>query len=209
MGFSSYKRADLPMGPFLPPEKNQRRPMRRACGGSMNKGVEQDVAFIQALAQLLRESDLTELEVEREYGEGDELKVRLSRAVSAPPAAHMPHAGPHPGAPALPHAPSHGLPNNAQAHSALMPVPEPVDDTPDLSNAVTSPMVGTAYLSPEPGAEPFVSPGDQVAEGDTIMIIEAMKTMNQIPAPRAGRIRAVLVENAEPVEFGEPLMIID
>ena len=167
----------------------------------MNKGVEQDVAFIQALAQLLRESDLTELEVEREYGDGDELKVRLSRAVSAPPAAPTPH----PGAPALSHAPSH----NANADPALMPAPEPVDDTPDLSNAVTSPMVGTAYLSPEPGAEPFVAPGDQVAEGDTIMIIEAMKTMNQIPAPRAGRIRAVLVENAEPVEFGEPLMIID
>jgi acetyl-CoA carboxylase biotin carboxyl carrier protein len=86
---------------------------------------------------------------------------------------------------------------------------EPGDDTPDLSNAVTSPMVGTAYLSPEPGADPFVGIGDEVAEGETIMIIEAMKTMNQIPAPRAGRVRAVLVDNAEPVEFGEPLMIID
>jgi acetyl-CoA carboxylase biotin carboxyl carrier protein len=164
----------------------------------MNKGVEQDVAFIQALAQLLRESDLTELEVEREYGEGDELKVRLSRVTSAPPAP-VAHALPHP------------VPHNANAHPALVPVPQPVpvDDAPDLSNAVTSPMVGTAYLSPEPGAEPFVGIGDQVAEGETIMIIEAMKTMNQIPAPRAGRVRAVLVENAEPVEFGEPLMIID
>jgi acetyl-CoA carboxylase biotin carboxyl carrier protein len=166
----------------------------------MNKGVEQDVAFIQALAQLLRESDLTELEVEREYGEGDELKVRLSRATALSPA-----AGAYPTGSSLPHP----LPNHSNAHPALMPVPAPVDDTPDLSNAVTSPMVGTAYLSPEPGAEPFVGIGDQVAEGDTILIIEAMKTMNQIPAPRAGRIRAVLVENAEPVEFCEPLMIID
>jgi acetyl-CoA carboxylase biotin carboxyl carrier protein len=171
----------------------------------MNKGVEQDVAFIQALAQLLRESDLTELEVEREYGEGDELKVRLSRANSAPPAAPL--------AAALPQALPQALPHNSNAHPALMPgaapVPEPVEDAPDLSNAVTSPMVGTAYLSAEPGADPFVGIGDEVAEGDTIMIIEAMKTMNQIPAPRSGRVRAVLVENAEPVEFGEPLMIIE
>ncbi len=144
----------------------------------MNKGAEQDVAFIQALAQLLRESDLTELEVEREYGEGDELKVRLSRTTSAAPAS----PGSAHGAGALPQA----LPHNANAHPALMPVAEPVDDAPDLSNAVTSPMVGTAYLSPEPGAEPFVGIGDQVAEGDTILIIEAMKTMNQIPARRAG-----------------------
>ncbi len=161
----------------------------------MNKGAEQDVAFIQALAQLLRESDLTELEVEREYGEGDELKVRLSRAMVAPASAHA--------APAVPTSTAH----HANAHPALMPAP--VAEGPDLGNAVTSPMVGTAYLSPEPGSEPFVGVGDQVAEGDTIMIIEAMKTMNQIPAPRAGRVRAVLVENAEPVEFGEPLMIID
>jgi acetyl-CoA carboxylase biotin carboxyl carrier protein len=159
----------------------------------MDKGIEQDVAFIQALAQLLRESDLTELEVEREYGEGDELKVRLSRAAAAP-------AGP---------ALLHHLPHNANAHPVAVPEPGPVDDEPDLSNAVTSPMVGTAYLAPEPGADPFVSIGDQVAEGDTIMVIEAMKTMNQIPAPRAGHVRAVLVENAEPVEFGEPLMVID
>lgn len=166
----------------------------------MNKGIEQDVAFIQALAQLLRESDLTELEVEREYGEGDELKVRLSRAAAAP--------APHPAMVApIPHALPQHPPHNT--HPQPVPLPEPVHDEPDLSNAVTSPMVGTAYLSAEPGGDPFVSVGDEVAEGDTLMIIEAMKTMNQIPAPRAGRVRAVLVENAEPVEFGEPLMIID
>ncbi len=158
----------------------------------MSKGIEQDVAFIQALAQLLRESDLTELEVERE---GDELKVRLSRAAppsACPALAALPQALPHPA-----------------MHVAPAPQPAPGADGPDLTQAVTSPMVGTAYLSSEPGAEPFVSIGDEVAEGDTLLIIEAMKTMNQIPAPRAGRVRAVLVENAEPVEFGEPLLIID
>ena len=70
-------------------------------------------------------------------------------------------------------------------------------------------MVGTVYLSPEPGMPPFVSPGEEVKEGQTILIIEAMKTMNQIPAPRSGRVRTVMVDNAEPVEFGEPLMIIE
>ncbi len=160
----------------------------------MSKGIEQDVAFIQALAQLLRESDLTELEVERE---GDELKVRLSRVVV-------------PAALAAAHALPAAAPQLAAQHAAAPPhQPAAADDGPDLTQAVTSPMVGTAYLSPEPGADPFVSIGDQVAEGDTLLIIEAMKTMNQIPAPRAGQVRAILVENAEPVEFGEPLLIID
>lgn len=168
----------------------------------MSNGIEQDVAFIQALAQLLKDSDLTEIEVEREYGEDDELKVRLTRATAAHPApvnAAM-HMGHGPTAPMI----QHGAPS-AQPQSAAAPQ----DEGPDLSNAVTSPMVGTAYLSPEPGAEPFVSVGDMVTEGQTILIVEAMKTMNQIPSPRAGRVRAVLVENAEPVEFGEPLMIIE
>ena len=171
----------------------------------MSKGIEQDVAFIQALAQLLREADLTELEVERE---GDELKVRLARAVPMPgghgipgvptiPATHLMPQPMHHHTPAT----APGAPGAAGAQRAAA--------GPDLSRAVTSPMVGTAYLAPEPGAEPFVSIGDEVAEGDTILIIEAMKTMNQIPAPRAGRVGAILVDNAEPVEFGEPLMIID
>lgn len=170
----------------------------------MSKGIEQDVAFIQALAQLLKDSDLAEIEVEREYGEGDELKVRLSRAAAAP-AAPIYVTG-HPGGQQM------HMPPPVQHHSPAPQQsarPEPVDDGPDLSNAVTSPMVGTVYLAAEPGAEPFVGVGDQVAEGQTIVIIEAMKTMNQIPAPRAGRVRAILVENAEPVEFGEPLLIIE
>jgi acetyl-CoA carboxylase biotin carboxyl carrier protein len=167
----------------------------------MSKGIEQDVAFIQALAQLLRESDLTELEVERE---GDELKVRLSRAAPAP--------GGHgiPGVPTIPA--THLMPQPLHHHVAAPGAAagaQRAEAGPDLSRAVTSPMVGTAYLAAEPGADPFVSIGDEVAEGDTILIIEAMKTMNQIPAPRAGRVSAILVDNAEPVEFGEPLMIID
>ena len=165
----------------------------------MSNETDKDVAFIQALAEILTKSDLSEIEVEREYGEDDELKVRLSRAsapVAAPVAvAPVPVAAPpvhQPAAAAAPAAPS-----------------EPASSGPDLSNAVTSPMVGTVYLAPEPGAAVFVTEGDEVQEGQTILIIEAMKTMNQIPAPRAGKVRAILVENAEPVEFGEPLMIIE
>jgi acetyl-CoA carboxylase biotin carboxyl carrier protein len=157
----------------------------------MSKNVEQDVAFIRALAELLRESELTEIEVERTYADNNELNVRLSRAVTAVAVpAHVP-------APAQP-APAPAAPEEPAAPAG-----------PDLSNALTSPMVGTAYLSSEPGTEPFVKVGDTVSEGQTVLIIEAMKTMNQIPSPRAGTVRQVLVANAEPVEFGHPLMIID
>ena len=154
----------------------------------MGKNVEQDVAFIRALAELLRDSELTEIEVERKYADNNELNVRLSRAVTAAPApVHAPAPAPTAAAPEAPAAPA----------------------GPDLSNALTSPMVGTAYLSSEPGTEPFVRVGDTVSEGQTVLIIEAMKTMNQIPSPRAGTVRQILVANAEPVEFGHPLMIID
>ena len=154
----------------------------------MSKNVEQDVAFIRALAELLRDSELTEIEVERKYADNNELNVRLSRAVTAAPApVHAPAPAPAAAAPEAPAAPA----------------------GPDLSNALTSPMVGTAYLSSEPDSEPFVKVGDTVTEGQTVLIIEAMKTMNQIPSPRAGTVRQILVDNAEPVEFGHPLMIID
>ena len=167
----------------------------------MNKSTEQDVAFIRALAELLRESELTEIEITREYGADNELKVRLSRCVAAAapaqpafhPVAHQPAAAPAPAAPAA----------EVRAEAPAEPA------GPDLSRAVTSPMVGTVYLAPEPGADPFVKVGDTVAEGQTLLIIEAMKTMNQIPSPRAGTVRQVLVDNAEPVEFGHPLMIVD
>lgn len=168
----------------------------------MSNDTDKDVAFIQALADILHSSDLAEIEVEREYGEDDELKVRLSRATSAVTVAPAAVAA----APAAVAAPAAAVPT-----AAAQPAPEKAAAAsgPDLSNAVTSPMVGTAYLAAEPGADPFVSEGDTVEEGQTILIIEAMKTMNQIPAPRSGKVRAVLIENAEPVEFGEPLMIIE
>ncbi len=154
----------------------------------MSKNVEQDVAFIRALAELLRDSELTEIEVERKYADNNELNVRLSRAVTAAPVpVHAPAPAPAAAAPEAPAAPAE----------------------PDLSNALTSPMVGTAYLSTEPDSAPFVRVGDTVSEGQTVLIIEAMKTMNQIPSPRAGTVRQILVDNAEPVEFGHPLMIID
>ena len=164
----------------------------------MTKNTEQDIAFIQALADLLKNSDLAEIEVEREYGSDDELKVRLSRASTIAPQQVVSVAAPAPTAVAA--APA------AQAPAAPAPAGE---EGPNLTNAVTSPMVGTVYLAPEPGAANFVAPGDDVSEGDTILIIEAMKTMNSIPAPRSGKVRAIMVENAEPVEFGEPLLIIE
>ncbi|MEM7422356.1 MAG: acetyl-CoA carboxylase biotin carboxyl carrier protein [Pseudomonadota bacterium] len=163
----------------------------------MSKNPEQDIAFIEALAQLMQNSDLSEIEVEREYGEDNELKVRLSRNPVSVPAPVVQHVA----AAALP--PSAPVPEQTPVPTA----PEPTG--PDLSNAVTSPMVGTVYLASEPGAPNFVSAGDIVEEGQTILIIEAMKTMNQIPAPRGGKVRTVLIENGEPVEFGEPLMIIE
>jgi len=157
-----------------------------------------DVAFIEALARLLKDNDLTELEVMREYGDDDSLNVRVSKAppqvvqMTAAPAqiAHAP--APAPAAPA------------AAPAAAAAP-----NDPADHPGVVTSPMVGTAYLQAEPGSDAFVSVGAQVKEGQTILIIEAMKTMNQIPAPRAGTVKRILVADGAPVEFGAPLMIIE
>ncbi|KPP91982.1 MAG: acetyl-CoA carboxylase, biotin carboxyl carrier protein [Rhodobacteraceae bacterium HLUCCA08] len=155
-----------------------------------------DVAFIQALAELLRENDLSELQVKRDYAENDSLNVRVSR-YGPPQAVHPP--------PAQAHAPAPTAPAAAPA-----PAPaEPSADPASLPGAVTSPMVGTIYLQPEPGSDPFVSVGSTVAEGDTLCIVEAMKTMNHIPAPRAGTVRRILIEDGAPVEFGAPLMIVE
>ena len=154
-----------------------------------------DVAFIQALAELLRENDLTELQVKREYAEDDSLDVRVSRAkevvaaVAAPAAAPVAAAAP------------------AAAPAAAAPAAQ--EDPAQMPGAVTSPMVGTAYLAPEPGAANFVKVGDTVSEGDTVLIVEAMKTMNQIPATASGTVKRILVDDAAPVEFGAPLMIVE
>ena len=156
-----------------------------------------DVAFIQALAELLQQNDLTELAVKREYGEDDSLEVRVSRQGSvAAPVVHAAPAAPAPAAAAAP------APEAA-------PAAPPVDDPAAHPGAVTSPMVGTAYLAAEPGADPFVKIGDAVTEGQTVLIVEAMKTMNHIPAPHSGTVKRILVEDGSPVEFGAPLMIVE
>ena len=159
---------------------------------------EDDVAFIKALAELLNENDLTEVQVKREYGEDDSLNVRVSRTVQAAPMA-VPVAAPAPVAAAAP-APATQAPAEASA---------PAVDPAQHPDAITSPMVGTAYLQPEPGTPAFVKVGDSVEEGQTLLIIEAMKTMNQIPAPKAGKVARILIEDGSPVEFGAPLMIIE
>lgn len=157
---------------------------------------ESDVAFIKALAELLRENDLTELQVKRDYGEDDSLNVRVSRQTIA--------AAPVAMAAAVPSAPA--------AAPAAAPAPAPaaaLDDPASHPGAVTSPMVGTVYLQAEPGAPAFVSVGAQVNEGDTILIVEAMKTMNHIPAPKSGTVKRILVGDGDTVEFGAPLVIIE
>ncbi len=155
-----------------------------------------DYELIRQLANILDETNLTEIEVEQE-----KLKIRVARTAApvtitqgggwAAPSAMPAMAAPAPvaAAPA------------AEAPKAGDPAANP--------GAVPSPMVGTAYIAPEPGSRSFVEVGDMVKEGQTVMIIEAMKHLNQIPAPRAGRVTAVLVENGQPVEFGEPLLIIE
>ena len=157
-----------------------------------------DVAFIKALAELLRDNDLTELEVTRDYGEDDALSVRVSRAQPAPIAAPA-QVYQAPAAPAA--APAAAIADAAPAADASDPASHP--------GAVTSPMVGTVYMQPEPGAPSFVTVGAQVSEGDTLLIVEAMKTMNHIPAPHSGTVKRILVEDGASVEYGSPLVIIE
>ncbi|MFY9212087.1 MAG: acetyl-CoA carboxylase biotin carboxyl carrier protein [Aestuariivita sp.] len=160
-----------------------------------NKSHEADVAFIKALAELLNENDLTELQVKREYGENDGLNVRVSRAVAAAPV-QVPVAAPV-AAVAAP---------VAAAPAAAPATPE---DPASHPGAVASPMVGTVYMQAEPGAPAFISVGATVSEGDTLLIVEAMKTMNHIPAPTSGTIKRILVEDGAAVEYGTPLVIIE
>jgi acetyl-CoA carboxylase biotin carboxyl carrier protein len=153
-----------------------------------------DVAFISALAELLNKNELTELSVKREYGEDDSLEVRVVKQANVVQmAAPAQHYAPAPAA-------------AAPAPAAAAPVN---DDPAQHPGAVTSPMVGTVYLSAEPGAAAFVSVGSTVTEGQTVLIIEAMKTMNHIPAPRAGTVRRIVVSDGQAVEYGAPLLIIE
>ncbi|MGK9053200.1 acetyl-CoA carboxylase biotin carboxyl carrier protein [Neorhizobium petrolearium] len=152
------------------------------------KKNEIDKGLIRDLANILNDTDLTEIEVEQ-----DDLRIRVSRAgttqyVQAPIAA----------APAF-------APAATPAPAAAAPAAAPQDN----KNAVTAPMVGTAYLAPAPGARPFIEVGATIKEGQTLLIIEAMKTMNQIPSPRSGKITDILVNDAQPVEYGQPLVVIE
>ncbi|WP_138935088.1 acetyl-CoA carboxylase biotin carboxyl carrier protein [Roseovarius arcticus] len=158
------------------------------------KTHDDDVAFIKALAELLNENELTELQVKRAYGEDDSLNVRVSRKVEAAPQY-------------LAQAP---VPQLAAPVAGSVPAPATQGEDPaSHPGAVTSPMVGTVYTQAEPGAPSFVSVGDKVSEGDTLLIIEAMKTMNHIPAPHGGTVKRILVEDGAAVEYGAPLMIIE
>ncbi len=160
---------------------------------------ENDVAFIQALAELLNKNELTELAVVREYGEDDSLEVRVVKQATVIAAPAPVYA-----APAAAAAPAPAAATAAPAAATAAPA-----DPASHPGAVASPMVGTAYMAAEPGAAPFVTVGAQVKEGQTLMIIEAMKTMNHIPAPKAGTVKRILVEDGTPVEFGTPLMIVE
>lgn len=167
---------------------------KRARDSMTKTNHEADVAFIEALAKLLRENDLTELQVKREYGEDDSLNVRVSRVTQIAPAVQATVAAAPAAAPATATAPA--------AQSA----PE---DPASHPGAVTSPMVGTVYMQAEPGAPSFIAVGQQINEGDTLLIVEAMKTMNHIPAPRSGTVKRILVEDGAPVEYGAPLVILE
>ena len=151
-----------------------------------------DFDLVRQLAELLDKSSLSEIEVEDEG-----VRIRVARTVTAAAAAPtvIHHAAPPAPVPAPAPAPA------PAETGASAPTP--------TVNAVKSPMVGTAYLSAEPGAKAFATVGQQVAAGDTLLIVEAMKVMNPITAPTAGTVRAVLVENGQPVEFDQPLIVVE
>jgi len=157
--------------------------------GGRKSGMNIDAALVRELAELLNETGLTEIEVE-----DDDRKIRVSRGAVAA-AAPVYAAAPAPTAAAT------------TPPAAAPTAPEPVAG-PDMTGAVKSPMVGTCYLTPEPGAAPFITVGQAVKEGDTLLIVEAMKVMNPITAPRAGTVTAILIETAQPVEFDQPLVVI-
>jgi acetyl-CoA carboxylase biotin carboxyl carrier protein len=156
---------------------------RQPDNTSAAKFTRDDSALIRELALLLDETSLTEIEIERAG-----LRVRVARNISV--AAAMPA-------------------NYQPAPAAAAAVPVDVGDIAKHPGVVPSPMVGTAYWASEPGAKPFIEVGSKVSVGQTLLIIEAMKTMNQIPSPRAGTVTQILIEDGQPVEFGEPLVIIE
>ena len=164
------------------------------------KKEDEEIAFIKALAQVLHDNDLAEIEVERSHGEENILNVRLARKnkqaqetrnITTKQAAQV-------------------LDHEATENAEPLSTPKPLEDDPAKHpGAVLSPMVGTIYLQPEPDAPLFITPGASVSEGETLLIVEAMKTMNHIPAPNTGTVKRILVEDGGAVEFGTPLVIIE
>lgn len=149
-----------------------------------------EAAWIRELAAILDQTGLTEIEIQK-----PDMRVRVSRTGAGPALAYAPAAAPA-----------------ASSAAASQPKPQAAAEAKPSgppAGAVTSPMVGTVYLSPSPGADVFVKVGDKVAQGQTLMIVEAMKTMNPIAAPRAGAVKEVLVRDAQPVEYGEPLIVVE
>jgi acetyl-CoA carboxylase biotin carboxyl carrier protein len=164
------------------PHKKEKRSMTAKDQGD-NAGDEQ--RLIRQLAELLNETGLSEIEIEKSG-----LKVRVARTLNVQSTIAA-------------------APIAAAGVAAAAPAAANPSDPAKHPGAVKSPMVGTAYRSPEPGAATFIEVGSQVSQGDTLFIIEAMKTMNQIPSPRSGKVTAIFIENGQPVEFGEPLVIIE
>ncbi|MBK9078760.1 MAG: acetyl-CoA carboxylase biotin carboxyl carrier protein [Hyphomicrobium sp.] len=158
------------------------------------KAASAEGQLIRELAELLNDTGLSEIEIEKSG-----LKIRVAKEL------HVTGTMPMSFAPAMAHAPAAAPAGGAEAKPAQAAVTDPAKHP----GAVKSPMVGTAYRSPEPGAAMFCEVGSKVNQGDTLLIIEAMKTMNQIPAPRSGTVTAILFENAQPVEYGEPLIVIE
>lgn len=172
---------------------NRRKTLEKV--NSMSSSDPIDHHMIRKLAKLLSETDLNEIEIEHET-----FRIRLSR--SPAPVQAVVHAAPQPMVQHQPPAPV--------AAPVVVPGEVPAAALPsNHANALKSPMVGTAYLSPEPGTPAFVAVGDSVKAGQTVLIIEAMKTMNQIPAHRDGKVAAILIGDAQPVEYGEPLIVIE
>ena len=158
---------------------------------------DKDVQFIEALAFLLKEHDLNEVEVNREFGQDDSLTVRVAR--SSQLVATAPVSNPVIATPVQESAPISGSTQSSEVSN---------DDPANHPGAVTSPMVGTVYMQPEPGAPAFISVGASISEGDTLLIVEAMKTMNHVPSTSDGEVKKILVEDGQPVEFGQTLVIL-
>lgn len=165
----------------------------------MAEGSKIDPNLIRALADLMSEKNLSEIEFER-----DDFRIRVSRAAAG--VRFEGHAGGQAAGSATVHEHAPGGSGDAEARRAAAEAEGALAANPAT---LTSPMVGTAYRAPEPGASPFVELGDEVTEGQTVLIVEAMKTMNQIPAHRTGKVTRILFEDAQPVEFGEPLAVIE